>query len=429
MKRKTTLFCTTALAAALAAGGMTAYAEGTSELTIFWGSEESTEYTDYMNQVISEFEAANPDIKINLFLVSDPEGQAKQQMAAGGGPDLINIDSTSMHIFASSDYLVPLDSYAQQYNWSSRFDQWVVDSLSYDGQWYGLPGMMDGMVVYYNDDLFQENGWKIPESYDELVSLCQQMTEKNILPFAYGTSDYKQANQWWISQAFCAGMGQEDLHKLLQGELEWTSDEVRNTVDQLVNLWKNNYIYKDSAAITMDEARSLFTTGKAGMYMSGTWEAAPLDEANPDFTWKVYQMPSWRDGVDSVLPVALGGSFSINAKCENPDAAAKFLDYMYQPEVAARMLAFGTLYPEKDIDISAIDAPENVKMLQNFVDDSLETGKVGYCAWSYWPANTDTYAWNTIESICLDQISVDEYLTSLQENFQLDQEKGNVLTF
>ena len=44
---------------------------GSAELTMFWGSAEAQEYTDYIKEVISEFEAENPDIKINLSLVSD----------------------------------------------------------------------------------------------------------------------------------------------------------------------------------------------------------------------------------------------------------------------------------------------------------------------------------------------------------------------
>jgi len=402
---------------------------GSAELTMFWGSAEAQEYTDYIKEVISEFEAENPDIKINLSLVSDPEGQIKQQIAAGGGPDIINTTSTDTYLFASADYLIPLDDYAKQYNWDERFDQWVKDTLSYDEKWYGLPGQMDAMVVYYNVSMFEENGWEIPTTYDELVSLCEAMTEKGVFPFTYGVSDYKIANQWWISQAFCAGLGQEDMHKLLQGEMDWTSDEVRDTVEKFIHLWQNNYIYKDSAAITLDDARSLFTTGKAAMFMTGSWDVTTLDDSITGFDWNVYQMPSWREGVDSVLPVALGGSCSINTRCENPDAAAKFLDYMYQPEVAARMLEFTTLYPQKNIDISGVDAPEKVKMLQSFIDDTLEIGNIGYCAWTYWPVNTDTYAWNNIESVVMGQTSVDEYLNKLQENFELDMEKGNVLEF
>lgn len=402
---------------------------GKTELTMLMGSSEDKQYIEYMQNLISDFEDANTDIKINLSLVSDPEGQIKQQMAAGGGPDIVNTDPTSMHILASSDYLVKLDDYAAQYGWGDRFDDWVKDSLSYDGSWYGLPGVMDGMLVYYNKDLFAENGWEIPTNYDEVLSLCKEMTEKGYQAFPFGSSGYKQANQWWTSVAYCAGMGQEDLHKLLTGKLDWTCDASKATVEKLNELWSNNYIYKDSTAIKMDDARTLFTSGKAGMYMSGTWDASPIDDAAPGFNWGVFEMPSWREGVAPVLPVALGGSFSINAKCTAPDAAAKLLDYMYQSDVAAQMIKFGTLYPEKNLDISNIDVNDNIKMVQKYLDEALANGSIGYCAWTYWPANTDTYAWNNIESVVMGQLTVDEYCENLQKNFETDTEKGNVLDF
>lgn len=432
MKKKSRMIFVTGMAAVMTAAlaaPARAMGSDTVDLTMFWGTGEDGAYTDYLEQMIADFEAENPNITINVSLTSDPEGQAKQQMAAGGGPDIIVTDPTSMHVSAAADYLVSLKPYAEEYGWDEKFDGWVEDTLSYNGELYGLPKEMDAMLVYYNQTMFTENGWEIPGSWDELVELCEAMTEQGILPFSFGTANYKQANQWWISQAFAAGLGQDDLHALLQGEMRWDSDEVRDTVEKLVYLWQNNYIYQDSAAITMDEARSLFTTGRAGMYMSGSWDISQLETANPDFEWDVFQMPAWKDGIDSVLPVAFGGSYSINAKCENPDAAAKFFDFMYQPERAAHMAEFGTLYPMNGIDISDVDVSEKTKNVQEFIDESLDAEKIGYCAWTYWPANTDTYSWSNIEAVVLGQTPIDEYLENLQENYELDVEKDNVLEF
>lgn len=429
MKKNRKMICTAGMVAVMMAIPTTVMASNNIDLTMFWGSGEDEAYTDYLNQTIADFETENPNITINVSLSSDPEGQIKQQMAAGGGPDIIVTDPTSMHVSAAADYLVSLQSYAEEYGWNDKFDDWVKNTLSYNGELYGLPKEMDAMLVYYNKTMFDENGWKVPNSWEELIDLCEKMTEQGVLPFSFGTANYKQANQWWISQAFAAGMGQDDLHSLLQGEIKWDSEEVRDTVEKLVYLWQNNYIYQDSAAITMDEARTLFSTKKAGMYMSGSWEISQLEAVNPDFDWEVFQMPAWRDGIDSVLPVAFGGSYSINAKCENPDAVAKFLDFMYQPERAAHMAEFGTLYPMNGIDISDVEVSEKTKEVQKFINESLDTEKIGYCAWTYWPANTDTYSWSNIEAVVLGQTSVDEYLKKLQENYELDMEKDNVLEF
>lgn len=429
MKKNRKMICTAGMVAVMMAIPTTVMASNNIDLTMFWGSGEDEAYTDYLNQTIADFETENPNITINVSLSSDPEGQIKQQMAAGGGPDIIVTDPTSMHVSAAADYLVSLQSYAEEYGWSDKFDDWVKNTLSYNGELYGLPKEMDAMLVYYNKTMFDENGWKIPNSWDELIDLCEKMTEQGVLPFSFGTANYKQANQWWISQAFASGMGQDDLHSLLQGEIKWDSEEVRDTVEKLVYLWQNNYIYQDSAAITMDEARTLFSMKKAGMYMSGSWEISQLEAMNPDFDWDVFQMPAWRDGIDSVLPVAFGGSYSINAKCENPDAVAKFLNFMYQPERAAHMAEFGTLYPMNGIDISDVEVSEKTKEVQKFINESLDTEKIGYCAWTYWPANTDTYSWSNIEAVVLGQTSVDEYLKKLQENYELDMEKDNVLEF
>ena len=385
----------------------------------------------FQEEVVDVFERENEGVKVDVVLTEDPTGLATQQVAAGGGPDILTVEPTNVQLFADAGYLVPLNEYADEYGWYDFFDEWALSLISKDDTLYGLPSAVEGLAVFYNKEMFAENGWEVPTTYQEYIALCEAMKAADILPTAFGNADFKMANQWWISMGYTVSLGQENFHALLQGDLAWESEEVQIATDQLAGMWQNGYIYENSAGITLEDARNLFLNRQAGMIMSGQWDVFELVNAEPEFEWGTFRMPAWNEREsEGALPVALGGAYSINKNSENPDWVAKFFEYLYSDEIVKNDMARGTLYPTANSDPTQTEGldPHYVEMFDILLD-AMETNNVGYCTWTYWPPATDTYAWNNLESLYLGQISRDEYLKNLQEKFDEDVENGNVLEF
>lgn len=61
--------------------------------------------------------------------------------------------------------------------------------MDHEGHIYLLPGPLNFNCNIYNKTLFDENGWTVPESYEELITLCQTIDESGIRGFQYVLRD------------------------------------------------------------------------------------------------------------------------------------------------------------------------------------------------------------------------------------------------
>jgi len=400
-------------------------------LTMYGNVASSAEARAEFNEVIKDFEGNNPGVKIELVLMEDPTGIATQQVVAGGGPDILKIDPTNVQNFASAGYLMDLSTYANEYGWNELFDEWALALCSRDGKVVALPEAVEALLVFYNKDMFAEKGWEVPTTGKEYFDLCEKMKAEGIIPNSFGNADFKPATAWWISSGYTAALGQEKLHALLQGDLEWESDDVKFATEQLADMWKKGYTYENSAGITLEDARNMLLEEKAAMMMSGQWDAFELMNDEPKFEWGAFKMPSWNESArEAPLPVALGGSYAINQKCQDPDMAAKFLDYIYNDEYVQQQVVRGTLCPTSNCnpsDITELDS--HYVEVYDILLEAMEKNNIGYCTWTYWPPAVDTYAWSNLEALYLGQLSSDEFLKNLQEKYDEDVANGNVLEF
>ncbi|MFW5435566.1 ABC transporter substrate-binding protein [Paenibacillus apiarius] len=410
--------------------GQTGDKQGVKEITWYLHTQYGKEY--FENDVIKPFEEQHPDIKINVTYNADPEQITKSQLAAGAGPDIITTDgTTTLRQFAKAGYLVELDEYSKKYGWDQRFIPWAYPPVTVGDKLIGLPGKYETELVYYNKKMFADNGWDIPKSYDELVALSEKMTGKGIIPFAFGASDYRGANEWWLSMAYNATLGPDKLKKVLAGELPWNGADSTEAVQKLVDLWKSGYINdKKSHAITGEDATTLFLSGKAAMKMEGSWLLNTLSSKAGDMDWGIFPMPSWKEGVETNLPLALGIAYGINANSKNPDAVAEFLNYVTQPDVAAKGIVSMGLQPIKDLDVGAIpDLDKHYKEVSDLLADYGKRNATGYLSWTFWPAQTRVFSYDNLEAVFLDGMDVKSYMDKMEATYQEDKQSGKVFDF
>jgi raffinose/stachyose/melibiose transport system substrate-binding protein len=404
----------------------------TAEISWYLHNQSSPEDKKIVDTIVQNFEKAHPDIHVKVSYNADPDAQTKQLLAAGAGPDIVMTDGPStLKQYAAANYLLPLDDYAKKYGWDKKFDSWAYKTVQYDNHLMGLPGSFETLVVYYNKDMFKENGWEVPTNEAELLSLCQKIQAKGIVPFAFGSSDFKAANEWWLSLAYNETLGADHFKKVLTGEEPWNSDAMAEATTKLVDMWQKGYISnKQSAAITIDNATTLFLSRKAAMKMEGTWLLSNLIDQKPSFDWGMFEMPAWKDGVQANLPLALGDATGINKNTKYPDQVAAFLDYLNSPEVVQMEIPRAQFHPVQGLDVDSIAGMDpHVKEAYQLLKKAIDSNGTGYAAWTYWPPATETYAWGNIESVYYKQTDVKTYLAKCAEQFEKDKQQNKLFDF
>lgn len=362
---------------------------------------------------------AFPDVDFEFKIYTDKQ-QMQVEIAGGGGPDILDLDGPTDAVqFAKADRIIALDEYAEKYGWEDLFYDWAYDSGIYKDSLYSLQNGFEGMLLWFNMDIMEANGWAIPATLEELQALLPQMVEAGVMPFTFGNSDYQGGIDWLYSTVLSCYAGPETVKNIMEGKDSFTTNEdVRAAMQLLIDWWQAGYITeKNSMSITQGDAVSFFGTGKAAMFMWGTWGLSDMTNNYADTNWKAVLMPT--DGTHGeIFPLATAGCYAINAKCEDPDLAAEVLNYLFTSvdrQYAYVNEAGGQPYPLKSFDTAKLEGLSDSAMdMYKTMETSMAENRIGYCAWTFFPAELRAYMNENTDSLFLDMLSLDEYLEKCQ---------------
>lgn len=137
-----------------------------------------------VEELAKEFEAANPNIKIDFQSIpyNDYFQKIGPSLEAGTGPDVFQIPGSLVREFYDRGQLapVPTEVYSTA-DIESDFLPWTIQLLKQGGQYVGLPTDVQSFVLFYNDDLFKDAGLdpsKDLETWDEFNEAAVKLTKR-----------------------------------------------------------------------------------------------------------------------------------------------------------------------------------------------------------------------------------------------------------
>ncbi|WP_138755952.1 ABC transporter substrate-binding protein [Paenibacillus sinopodophylli] len=286
-----------------AEGGKTGEASGEVTKLTMWSME--TRNKDIIEKSIKQFNDEHPNIQLSAEFFEDEALKTKMKVAITGNqvPDIITYWSgETFETLVSNDMLGDI---TEPLNKDEAFKNDVLngglETFSYDGKNYGIPVLFSGVSLWYNKQIFEENGLTPPTTYAELLTVVDQFNTKNIVPITVAGKDRWPVLHWFSYLAQRIG-GMEPFDRAKEGEADFTQDTFVKAGEMLRELavdhkgFINGFLGLDYAA-----AESLFTSGKAAMYLQGEW--AMNSFLGDDFADKVGFVP---------FPVVDGGNGGIN---------------------------------------------------------------------------------------------------------------------
>lgn len=148
---------------------------------VFWTLQMSN-FSDYINGIISEYETTHPNIKIKWIDVPFSEGEKRTlaSILSNNPPDLVNLNPDFSSILAQKGALeyIPEEKLTE-------FNKDIVDSLKYNGKLFAIPWYATSAVTIYNKSLFKKSGLKqLPKTYNDLANISK-IIKKNTNSYAY----------------------------------------------------------------------------------------------------------------------------------------------------------------------------------------------------------------------------------------------------
>jgi raffinose/stachyose/melibiose transport system substrate-binding protein len=396
---------------ALALGAsLLASAAAAQEVTVWTLNFANESANAAWNQIISEFEAANPGIDIQLETRGVDEHKSALRVAAGSdqGPDIyfmwggLGLGGE----FVNAGLSTPLDDAYAQFGWDERFVPTALGpSNAYEGGRHGVPYTVHGMALYYNTALFEQAGiTEEPQTYEELKAAAQALKDAGIPAMTFGGSV-----NWHLMRLMDALLettcGAETADQLMAMETDWSATPCATEAFVELHDWTSNYILSPFMGIDQAQSFNLFMADRAAMMLEGGWLVDQLRNGGRAEDFGVFVFPTGTDRLYSFAEYLY-----ISSKSPNAEAAAQFLDFLASDEVQQQHLgAFSPLSVNRNVQYNDVEPLE-----QEWIDIFAahpETYPPGDQAF---PLDVNTEYWRVINEVASNNLPPEEAAAAMQ---------------
>jgi alpha-glucoside transport system substrate-binding protein len=293
---------------------------------------------------------------------ADFEQLARSRVEGGNAPDIVlHAQPGLMRDLIDQGLATPATDWVDL----EQLDNDMVDGLVELGEWndefYGLIVRLSlKSLVWYVPSAFEENGYEVPETWEQMVSLSDQMAADGMTPWCIGIES-SDATGWvatdWIEDIMLRLHGGETYDAWVENELPFDSPEVRTAIEDYLNpIWFNDeFVYGGTPNILQtgfgDAPLGLFD-GNCMMHRQASFiegffpEGVEVGEG-VDF----FYLPEIEES-DAGAPVLIAGDLA-TAYTDNP-SIADFFEYFSTAESGEPWAAEGAwLSPFTDFDSSA----------------------------------------------------------------------------
>lgn len=394
------------------------------ELTfIFADGDEG--YKACMTKIVDDFNAANPDITIQI---QPGNGGAyseflKTKDSVGEFPDIMEMRDTATYVRAGKLAPIPDE---------------IVDLLAttteFDGKVYtaAMSGEnTDG--IYYDKAYFDENGFTEPATYDEFIELCQKIAEKgDRSPLVVGGQDIWHLG-FWFNKAYddqVISVDSDFIEHCYDGSRDFSDKSFQAAFEEMQTL---SQYFQDGWTSTPDAQITTFlVNGMSAMLFSGTHMIKTIEEADPNFQLGWFPVPS-PDGKLRLVGGAGVGGWAISAAAAEDSnklaAATAFLKYFYSNDVykyyLESMNATPTTKETPELDVDPI--------LQEVIDacgsaDSLSPMWNGKTGNNELPPDFRNFTYKTLIEYLQGTTDLDSACTEINKTWQTSIQSFNPLT-
>jgi raffinose/stachyose/melibiose transport system substrate-binding protein len=300
-----------------------------SQVTYLIGQPDTPAQLKAIKADIANFEKkSGVKVKLNVSPGTSIRTLLQTQLRSGSGPDVFGYDTGPgfAGVLAKAGLLYDMTDHYEKKNYPIY--EWAKKTVTFDGKVSGIPDQIEEVGLFYNKDLFTENGIEVPNNLGDLESIAKTLKAKGIIPFTLSDKEGWEGGHM-LSMSLASRVGAEAQKDLIAGESDWNTAPVAASINTWKEFVDNGWTPPSANAITYNNANALFYSGKAAMNPTGTWLVQDL-ASSTKYDIGFIPFPGPKD--KGVAIGGLGNGTFMSAKAKNPKAALKFMDYLVSPE-------------------------------------------------------------------------------------------------
>ena len=403
-KRLSVLLISAIAASALltACGGADKSADGKTVIELVHYKPEAVAVFEQLEQ---QFNETHDDILLKIESPNDAMTILKTRFTREDYPDIIGIGGDiNYSYFVDAEILADVSDYAGLSTIKSSYVD-ILEGLEFvptEGT-YGVPYVANAAGILYNRDMFKEHGWEIPETWDELMALCEEIQDDGMLPFYFGFKDTWTCLAPW--NALAVDLADADICKQVnRGEANFT-DAYRETAEKMLELIK--YGESGPFAYGYNDACTAFANGDSAMFAIGSYAVPQIKSVNPDMNIDSFVMPGSNNKEENVLNSGVDLQFCITSECKNKEAAYEVLDFLLEHDNVQAYLDNQNAVPCKDGEFELASEVDGMR-------EYISEGKMTDYQDHYYPSEMAVDA--QIQTLLIEQ-DVDAFLAKFDKDW------------
>jgi raffinose/stachyose/melibiose transport system substrate-binding protein len=334
----------------------------------------------------TQFLAAHPGVTIHFELHTFEQVQQTAQMVlnSSSAPDLIEINKGAGNAgtLAVDGLLTDMTAEAATRGWDKILVPSIKSTCMYDpktgiqgsGNLYGVTDYGEFVMLYYNQDMFDKAGIKVPTTVDELYSAADAFVAKGITPFATAGAEYPAQQIFYMLALSKANRDFVTNYQLLKG-VDFHGPEFTYGATEMATWVTKGYINKSAVSMKAQDMQNAFQAGTNPMLMGGSWLFGGFQTAKLPFKWNMELWPG-----NAISPGSGGNLWAIPAGSKNKDLAYDFIDITLSKTIQTLMGNAGGI--PINADISQITDPQTQQLNKLFAQMVANDG-IGY--YPDWP--------------------------------------------
>lgn len=324
------------------------------------------------------FELRHPGVRVDVVEMSDT---VYQQMGlvtlfVGGTPPDVYFQwgGHLVRKYAAAGYALDLTPDLPAAERSRYLPTCWSSCAGDDGKIYLWPDTASLTTTFwYSRSAFREMGLREPESWDELLRLCDRLKSGGTIPFAVGNRElWPGGNLGAYFVAQYAGVAHYNRVLGLAPGTGLDDPLFVRALDFVADLHARGYMNQGVGGVGTEDARSLHAQGRAAFHPIGDWMVTQSEEKDAEDldAFRLPRLPG-QCGDDTTL-LALATGYMIHRRTRYPEEARALLRHLTSDAVQREWSRHGHLSALRSA-APGPDAPQGLRRLMRFLREARET--------------------------------------------------------
>ncbi len=387
-----------------------------------WDHEDPNSNAWLLNELSKEYAETVEgfSLEVEYVDITSIDQKVTILMSSNDLPEIVTYESgVRLKAVIDSGQIIDVDKTFTELGIRDCLDDGAVSLLTtlVDGKGlYDVPLGLNVEGYWYNKALFEQAGiTKVPETWDEFMSVCDTLKSAGITPIVQGGAD-KWPMTRVLNSYVVRSIGLDALANAMSGEAHFTDPEYVAAAQMFADMASKEYFAVGMNTIDYGTAASMLMNGQAAILYNGSWFTGNLNNTEDNTAGPegigFFNVPLVDDS--STL-----GDYSMN--CGNilmfsadkyDEAVGDWMKYVFPKLGDFAMQTQGSF---KGFSIS--EMPEDTTYYTQLVADALK-GATGSFLWfeAKMDSETSTLAQDNIASLYTGEMTPEEYMQQLEDS-------------